>query len=226
MCRDRAGECLAYGKFTSVWYSITPLIDMRLSVSGDVWTPEDVVTVVADEPTLFEPGSEFRYSNTNYAILGVLIEEVTQQSYHQVVRERILSPLELSSTYLAGYEEGQALFDPYEHEGDAEFDYTSVEFGAWSAGAMVSSAGDLHTLFAALFDNQIVSSDFVAETTDGDEYGLGMELRELGEGLFGHSGGIPGYRTFVRHSPESGVTVFLASTDPEVNTSRDCRTVV
>ncbi len=178
------------------------------------WTPEEVVAVVVDQPSLFEPGSEFRYSNTNYVILGVLIEEVTGQQYHEVLRERIISPLGLSSTYLAGFEGGPEVFDPYEHEGDADYDYTSVASGAWSAGAMVSSAGDLHTLFTALFDEEIVSSDLVAQMIDGTEYGFGMELFQSGEGLFGHGGGIPGYVTFVLHSPESGVTGFLVSTDP------------
>ena len=56
-----------------------------------------MVALVADEEAIFEPGSAFSYSNTNYSILGVLIEEVTGESYNQVVRDRLLEPLELSS---------------------------------------------------------------------------------------------------------------------------------
>ena len=189
-----------------------------LDAPDRLWTPEEVVAVIADEPSVFEAGAEFGYSNTNYAILGVLIEEVTQRPYHDIVRERIISPLDLSSTYLAGYESGQEVFDPYEHEGAAGFDYTSLASSAWSAGAMVSSAGDLHTLFTALFDDQIVPSELVEQMTNGDEYGLGIELGEANQGLFGHSGGINGYETFVRHSVDSGTTAFLASTDPNADT--------
>ena len=184
-----------------------------------VWTAEEVVAVVADQPSMFEPGSEFSYSSTNYTILGVLIEEVTGQQYHEVVRERIIGPLGLSSTYLAGFEDGPEVFDPYEHEGNADYDYTSVASVAGSSGGMVSSAEDLHVLFTALFDDQIVSPALVAQTIDGDEYGLGMQLVESDQGLFGHSGGMPGYSTFVRHSPESGVTALLVATDPEADRS-------
>ena len=182
------------------------------------WIPEDVVEIVSDEPTLFEPGSEFNYSNTNFILLGLLIEEVTGEAYDQVVRKRILDPLDMSSTYLAGFENGPPVFHPYEHLGTGVMDYTAVATSAWAAGAMVSSAGDLHLLFTALFNDEIVQSDLVDEMIDGEEYGLGLDLTEADQGLYGHGGGIPGYRTFVLHSPELGITAFTASTDDTVNT--------
>ena len=184
-----------------------------IAQSERVWEPEEQVELVVDRPALFEPGDQFSYSNTNYIILGILIEEVTGQPYHQVVRERIIDTLKMSSTYLAGFEEGAEPFDPLVDETDTDYDYTSIATSAWSAGAMVSGAQDLHTLFTALFDEQILSGATVDEMTAGSSYGLGVELDQWQGGLIGHGGGIPGYRTFLRYSTESGITAFLVSTD-------------
>lgn len=185
-----------------------------------LWTPEEWLAGLESQPSLFEPGTQYSYSSANFQILGVLIEEVTGQPYHQALRERIISPLGLSSTYLAAFETGQEVFDPWDPEGNPNYDYTSLASSSWSAGGMVSSAGDLHTMFTALFNDQIVSSGLVAQMIDGDDYGLGLQFDGLGpelqaqeEGIFGHVGVVRGYLTVVRHSPETGDTVFLASTD-------------
>lgn len=181
-----------------------------------VWTPEDAFEWVADEPQLFEPGSEFRYSNTNYTILGILIEEVTGQAYHEVLRDRIIDPLGMSSTYLAIFDDGTAPFDPFEGDVGPGFDYTSLATGAWSGGGMVSSAGDLHIFFSALSDGEVISTDMYEAMTDSDEYGLGLEMH--GDS-YGHSGQIPGYDTFVTHSPDTGITGFVATTAPGLDLS-------
>lgn len=185
--------------------------------SERVWEPEEQVNSVGDRALLFEPGSRFSYSNTNYTILGILIEEVTGSPYHEVVRERIIDPLGMSSTYLAGFEQGPEPFDPY--LAGSGYDYTSIATSAWAAGAMVSNATDLHTLFTALFDEEIVSSAMIDEITADSFYGLGVELDRWQGGLIGHGGGIPGYTTLVRHSTSSGITAFFASTDPSADLS-------
>lgn len=207
--RDLLGHRSGIDSYTDVagfWETV-------VAESERVWEPEEQVELVADRPALFDPGDQYSYSNTNYIILGILIEEVTGQPYHEVVRERILDPLEMSSTYLAGFEEGAEPFDPFVEESDTEYDYTSIATSAWSAGAMVSSAVDLHSLFTALFGEQILSGATVDELTASSFYGLGVELDQWHDGLIGHSGSIPGYRTFLRYSTDSGITAFLVSTD-------------
>ncbi len=71
-------------------------------------TPHELYRLIEDESVTFEPGSGFQYANTNYMILGQLIEEVTGQPYHEALRERILDPLGLDSTYLSHYEQRDA----------------------------------------------------------------------------------------------------------------------
>jgi len=67
------------------------------------WAPEEAIALAPTGEPDFEPGSAFAYSNTNYLVLGLLIEEVTGRPYHDVVRERIIHPLSMSDTYLEGY---------------------------------------------------------------------------------------------------------------------------
>ncbi|MEO0495594.1 MAG: serine hydrolase domain-containing protein, partial [Actinomycetota bacterium] len=79
-----------------------------------VWQPEEVLASVEDEPLAFAPGSSIAYSNNNYTVLGMLIEEVTGSTYAEVLRERISEPLGLSSTYLPPFETGPAPFGGFE----------------------------------------------------------------------------------------------------------------
>jgi D-alanyl-D-alanine carboxypeptidase len=96
-------------------------------------------------------------------MLGTLIEEVTGLPYHEAVRDRIISPLGLTNAYLAGSEDGSQIFGGY---GDLlggikplTLDYSSVATYAWSAGAVVSTGQDLHTVLSALFADEIISPD-------------------------------------------------------------------
>ncbi len=186
-----------------------------------VWTPQETLDLVTQLPPTSEPGSSFRYSNANYVTLGLLIEAVTGEPYHEVVRTRIIEPLGLDATYLAGAEDGPEPFGAYTGVtgpvGPVDFDYTSIATAAWAAGAMVSSAEDLHELFTALFDGRIVSVSSVEQMTAGTRYGLGLELFEWTHGLVGHSGVIPGYVTFVRHDVATGRTAFSVSTGPDID---------
>ncbi len=208
---------------TSGLPNLTNRPDFWDQVFGDLgrrWAPEEAIDLITGRDQAFDPGSEFGYSNTNYIVLGVLIEEVTGQLYHEVVRNGILAPLDLTQTYLAGFETGSEPFVAYTGlmgpVRATDFDYTSNVTMAWAAGAMVSSATDLHTLFTALFDGLLVSEELTAQMTDNLLYGLGLELFEWSDGLVGHSGRIPGYITVVRHDADSGTTGFAVATGPDV----------
>jgi D-alanyl-D-alanine carboxypeptidase len=182
-----------------------------------VWSPEEIVALVRDRAPRFEPGARFSYSNTNYAILGVLVEEVTGMPFAEVLRARILDPLGLDATYLAGFEEGQEPFGAYFATSDVsepiDFPYASIATSAWAAGALVSSVEDLHTFLTALFDEHVISAELLAAMTANEEYGLGITRLPGFDSLYGHGGGIPGYTTFVLHAPDTGKTAFWVATN-------------
>ena len=202
-------------------HDVRNYVGMLVDDPERAWTPQETLNLVAELPPVFEPGGGHRYSNTNYLILGLLIEELTGQPYHEVVRSLIIEPLGLDTTYLAGAEDGPEPFGAYTgvtgRVGPVDFDYTSIATAAWSAGAMVSSADDLHTLFSELFDGQLISSSSIEQMTGDTRYGLGLELFEWTHGLVGHSGIIPGYITFVRHDVANDRTAIWVSTGPNID---------
>jgi len=199
-------------------YTESPnFLDVLLADTSREWTPEESIGLGFSGVLDFDPGSTFVYSNTNYIMLGVLVEEVTGLPYHEAVRDRVIDPLGLTNTYLAGFEDGPAVFGGYyELLGSIEpltFDYTSIATSAWSAGAPVSNGNDLHTVLTALFAGEIVSPALVKEMTANPEYGFAIYVPGFDSEtpLFGHDGRIPGSGTFYVHAQETGITVFTVS---------------
>jgi D-alanyl-D-alanine carboxypeptidase len=206
-------------------YTVGEFFEQTRADDSRVWTAEEVVAVIADEPAQFEPGAEFGYSNTNYILLGVLIEEVTGETYDAALRARIIDPLGLGNTFLSVGDDEQDVAPAH----TAFFtdslaliteDYTAIATGAWSAGALVSSPADMHTFLTALFGNELMNEDLLAEMTSGsDDYGLGIstEWPEFGEQLLGHGGSIIGFNTMVLHAPETGRTGFWVTTSDYID---------
>jgi D-alanyl-D-alanine carboxypeptidase len=194
-------------------------------------TPQQILAFTRDVPPLFEPGTGWSYSNTNYIYLGLLVEDVTGLAVANVLRARIIQPLGLVDTYLAGAEQGPPVIRAPIRIGDHEFPYdypyTSIATSAWTAGAMVSSAADLGTFFRALFAGKLISQSALEEMTsiapgpqvDDPPSGYGLGLTEWhpaefpGMELYGHGGGIAGFLTLVFHDPVKGITYFAAGTD-------------
>ena len=198
--------------------------------NSTAWAPDELYRLIEDEGTTFQPGSRFEYTNTNYMILGLLIEEVTGQPYHQALRERILDPLGLDATYLSHYEQGEAPHEAFtEQLGEAlvpvDFDYTAIATTVWSAGGLVSSALDVHEFFTALSRGEVIRPPLFSEMTTATgidsrrdpasryDYGLGVELFEAATLVYGARGNLPGYITLVMHSPETHETFLYISTN-------------
>lgn len=154
-------------------------------------------------------------------MLGVLIEEVTSQIYHVVVRERVLDPLGMIDTYRPFSEEGPDPFGGYigatfggtTVTEPIDFGFTSYATAAWAAGGLVSTAGDLLTLMSSLFDGWIIAPSPVEEMTAKSSEGFGIFAAEWGSQmpLFGHDGRTAGAGPFLLHEPETGMAVFTMS---------------
>lgn len=173
----------------------------------------EMVAIAAARPLNFEPGTTFEYSNTNYLMLGLLINEVTGRTYAEEIKDRILVPLGLKDTLLPG--EDPKIAGPHAHgymkiKGES-VDVTEMNPSeACSAGEMISTTADLDRFMVALVTGRLVDERGFKEmkTTVPPEwvklpmsngYGLGfMPLEtECGLSLWGHGGGIPGYATFI-----------------------------
>ncbi len=107
----------------------------------------------------FEPGTQQRYSGIGYYLAGLLIEQVTGDSYAREVRQRIIGPLGLRNTSVPAFSDF-AIHGPHAHGyvavGDTLKDITEESPWAWSEGGLISSAPDLERFITALFQGKVV----------------------------------------------------------------------
>lgn len=197
-----------------------------------IWNPEDVLTSLVMAP-YFRPGTDYAYSNTNYILLGMIIEEVTGNQVSAEIRNRILDPLGLNHTYFAVEEElegniahGWADFSIPE-DGVLD-DLTTIPMEAfysieWTAGAMFSSADDIIRWSQALFQGEILQPstmeqmlDFRPVSEEGSATnGYGLGISSVNPSLFqnsvtiGHGGENPGYRMAMLFFPEHNIYMTL-----------------
>ena len=190
-------------------------------------TPSAAVAIALGKPAQFVPGTSFVYTNTNYIVLGMLVESVTGRSYADELQSRILDPLDLEDTYLPAAGERDIRGDHLTGYQDLDGGLTDVSRTEpsipWAAGAMVSTGTDLNAFWRALLDGQVVPAEQLAEMTtpqvaateaEGLGYGMGVGATELPCGVTytGHSGGIYGYYTLSGATPDRAFTVTLTST--------------
>ncbi|MEK8069366.1 serine hydrolase domain-containing protein [Rhodococcoides navarretei] len=182
-------------------------------------------------PWTTEPGSEFVYSNTNYAILGRIIAEQDGKTIGQSLQDRIFDPLDMTATT---YPIDAAIADNALHgyvlENGTYTDVTAFDASIWSSGAaVVSTVGDLNTFFRGLFDGTLIPQNLIDEmqVVTPSTYGLGLLLGGdacnpgSAELVFGNRGNGFGYRTYAFSSPDGQRQVSLAWTTAGANPAAD-----
>jgi D-alanyl-D-alanine carboxypeptidase len=207
-----------------------------------VWEPEELAKIGIEDSPLFDPGTEFNYSNTNYVLLGLVLEQVTGESIGELTRERIIEPLGLKGTsfpdladtslpepHAQGYTlQGQSSGGEPRNATDWNASWT------WTAGIMISTVDDLLAYGRALGTGKGLLSpaqqderidSLVSDVPPFDQpplkgdygYGLGLMYEH---GWIGHGGELPGYNTYLYYHPELDAVVAV-----EVNSdisSGDC----
>jgi D-alanyl-D-alanine carboxypeptidase len=181
------------------------------------YSPRELVNfaVTGGQP-YFTPGGGYRYSNTNYILLGIIIEEVTGHKAESEIKKRTIDKLGLKDTLFPARAEipGPHSEGYFESSDGRIADVTRENVSwAWTAGAMVSTLDDLRTWAGALADGTLISKKmqeerlrWVDETDSpiGEKSGLGIEWRG---GYTGFSGAIFGYRTEMYRDPSKKATV-------------------
>ncbi|TJZ52045.1 beta-lactamase family protein [Streptomyces piniterrae] len=167
----------------------------------DSHTPAELLRIALSHPQAAAPGARYVYSNTNYLILGLVIEAVTGHPYAAEVRRRVLVPVGLDDTSFPGTD--PALPKPhgraYTQIGDRRVDATSLDPSrAGAAGEMITTLPDLNLFFAALLGGNLLPPRQMAqlrsEKDTGGAYGLGLFATKLpcGVTVWGHNGDING----------------------------------
>lgn len=189
-------------------------------------TDEAFVAVFAAEPLNFEPGSETRYSNSNYFLLGLMIERLTGKPYVDVLENRILEPLGMQNTgeFSTGTIVKQLASD-YMRNGDeiscepAEAVYCAsgfVNMALFQAtGSLHSTVGDLLKWDQALYDNSLLSDESKAILLNPEapiSWVVGaIPLDDQGTtaNVIAYNGGINGYTSFIARFPATNHTIII-----------------
>lgn len=173
--------------------------------------PSYLMTLVGTK--LFPTGTDWSYSNTNYILAGLLAESISGKNFHDVLRDSILNPLSLDSTFL-GFHETTSL--TIAHPWQDGFDYssiprTSISTAAWAAGAMYSTSIEMVQWYQALFhDNFLNTPEFQEMTTfvGSGNYGFGIFEKVVnGRTIWLHGGEIVGYRSVTYFDTLSGTII-------------------
>lgn len=165
-------------------------------------------------PPLFAPGTSWNYCNTNYLLAGMIAEQVTGISYGQLLRDSILQPLNLDSTFLDVYD--SVLFT-VAHPWQAGTDNSVVprkalNSAAWAAGAMYSTSGEMLQWYRALMGGKVLKASSLKELTTfvgSGSYGIGIAKTTVnGRTVWQHGGNIwGGYNSSMMYDSASGAVV-------------------
>jgi D-alanyl-D-alanine carboxypeptidase len=206
-----------------------PAVDEQIARHpAKVWTVAEFLDLAAAQPPVFAPGAGFFYSNTDYNLLGLIIERITGRSWRQDVARRIIRPLRLTHTDLPA--PGHRSIEGAHAHGYAQVDGRTIDVtgidpsmaGAAGGSALVTTVQDLARFLDVLFEGRLFRHratlrsmlDLAPAQAEGGlvGYGLGIERRALPGGveLVGHLGGTGGYRSFVGRVRPIGVTMTFA----------------
>jgi D-alanyl-D-alanine carboxypeptidase len=203
-------------------------LDELASNPKRVWTPQELVQIGIKDSPLFDPGTDFHYSNTNTVLLGLVLEQVTGEPLGELYRKWIFERLGLQETSFPNAD--PSIPDPHAHgytffgqsgAEPADGTYWNPSIG-WSAGRIISTVEDLLVYGRALGTGEgLLSPEQQAKRLDslspdptkpGATYGIGLEGDR---GWLGHAGGLPGgFNTTLYYHPELDAVVVV-----EVNSS-------
>ncbi len=216
-------------------YEFDPEFVKAVTASPErVWKPAELLAyVLGDEPP-FAAGRGFAYSDTNFILVGLVIEEITGKALYEEVRRRLLDPLELEGIreqdapelpgLVQGYPGVPNPFGAPEHTLDARGRFFLNPQFEWAGGGYIGNGGGYARWAKALYEGPVVESELRARMVAGQpttgigpgvRYGLGCEIWPgAGGECWGHSGFFPGYLTEIRYWPKERIAVAV-----QVNTS-------
>ena len=185
------------------------------------WKRSEVLKAV--KRTLFKPGTRYSYSNSNYVVLGGIVEKLTKGTVEHAFRTRIASPLGLTDSSFAYQPEHSDLFaHPYLRESGGLKDQFAPGIGlpsdfvgpVWTDGGLASTAQDLAKFGDGLFEAKILKPKTVKTMTHIDRFGDGLGLfpfKYAGHRWLGHNGRYAGYESEIWHDAARRVTIAVTT---------------
>jgi D-alanyl-D-alanine carboxypeptidase len=191
-----------------------------------VWRPEELLAIAFNHKPYFAPGKSWYYDNTNYVMLGSIIEQVTHLQATQAFQRYIFGPLGMRQSSLpplpsaaipAPHAQGYMYGTDFTGKGPT-FNVTDWNpSSAWTAGALISTLHDLKIWAKALATGQLLSVATQKERLTwsicaprwlGKQQCYGLGVIDF-NGFLGHDGQIPGYTSWLGYQPQNGATIIV-----------------
>jgi D-alanyl-D-alanine carboxypeptidase len=188
---------------------LRPLRPQLNSDAEHRFTPAEVVAAVG--APWWPPGADWGYSNTNYVLLGMIVERMTGKPFAQVLQQRLLTPIGMESSGMLGEPDAPWLMPP------------AWVTAFWTSGSMYATANDLLRWGDALYDGNVLRPGSRTRMISFDErpYGLGVELLTVGDRTgYGHSGLLRGFTSLLVRLPADDLTLVVLSTGPKYDPAR------
>lgn len=178
-------------------------------------TPSEMLKIISSGKPSFKPNKKAAYSNSNYVLLGYIIEKITNKDYSTNLKERITDKIGLKNTYYGGAITGSKneCFS-YKYNNDKWVQESETDLSIpGGAGAIVSTTNDLTAFITTLFNGKLITKNSLSDmTTIKDTYGKGI-FQEIfyGKTAFGHTGSIDEFRSRLYYLNNDSTSIALCS---------------
>lgn len=197
---------------------------------GKTWTPVERLSYVFDKPPLHPAGKGWAYSDTDFILVGMIIEKVSGKNYYEELIRRVLKPNGLDATSPADKRKIKGLIPGYTGHKTPPFYLPGkmVQKGLyminpqleWTGGGLVSNATDLARFVKLLMKGKLLEPKYLdlMKSAVNDKtgqpgksgYGLGLEIWDTPHGItYGHRGIMPGYLSIMQYLPKYGFSIAL-----------------
>lgn len=214
------------------YYELGNFMETLVSNPDKKWTPEECISYTLGRPPLFAAGTDWGYADTNYLILGLVIQSITKKAAYQQIDEYFIKPYKLTHTEPSVKRELNDLVtgisgpnSPFKVAGPVLVDNKMLinPQMEWAGGGYISNTPDLARWAKIYYEatwlpetlRHEMRTGVTAKTGKNHQYGLGVQIRPSPLGTsYGHGGWFPGYLTEMDYFPDKNISVAVQlSTD-------------
>ncbi len=193
-----------------------------------IWKPEELINYILDIKPLFPAGKGWSYADTNYILIGMIIEKITGNKYYKELDKRMLIPFKLNDTSPSVGRKFQGLIAGYTGNDPFRFPNEVLKNGQyvvnpqfeWTGGGLITNSYELALWAKLLYSKKVLKPEtyknlFQAYSTENGKksdhgYGLGVEIWNTKHGLvYGHGGIFPGYQSIMKYYSKYDITIAL-----------------
>jgi D-alanyl-D-alanine carboxypeptidase len=214
------------------YYELGNFMETLIAHPDKRWTPEECISYTLGRPPLFAAGTGWGYADTNYLILGLVVQSITKKEAYKQIEEYFIKPNALGNTEPSVKRELRDLVTGVSGPG-SPFNITGPVLRdnkmlinpqvEWAGGGYISNTTDLARWARIYYDAAWLSeairkemrAGVTAKTGKNHQYGLGVQIRPSALGTsYGHGGWFPGYLTEMDYFPDKNLSVAIQlSTD-------------